>query len=95
MVVIHALGRTATGAGEVAHIEAFDGPPPGKQTLSAAEVRGLRKSYGVDEQNYAVLLIGKDGGVKLRREVPVTTTELFSLIDSMPMRKREMRESDK
>ena len=41
-----------------------------------------------------VLLIGKDGGVKLRSTEPVSTDELFALIDSMPMRRREMEERD-
>ncbi|NBF41151.1 MAG: DUF4174 domain-containing protein [Spirochaetes bacterium] len=55
-------------------------------------IDSLRDKYGVDGQQFVVLLIGKDGGVKLRAEEPVTTTELFSLIDSMPMRRREIRE---
>ena len=36
------------------------------------------------------VLIGKDGGVKLRQEELVRPAELFALIDSMPMRKHEM-----
>jgi hypothetical protein len=39
-----------------------------------------------------VLLIGKDGGVKLRAEEPLPAAEFFALIDTMPMRRREMRE---
>lgn len=42
-----------------------------------------------------VVLIGKDGGVKLKEEFPVEPSALFSLIDSMPMRKAEMRSSKK
>ncbi|TGN50206.1 DUF4174 domain-containing protein, partial [Paracoccus liaowanqingii] len=36
-----------------------------------------------------VLLIGKDGGVKLDRDGPVTPDEITALIDTMPMRRRE------
>ena len=36
-------------------------------------------------------LIGKDGGVKETYKKPVAPKDLFRLIDSMPMRKREMK----
>lgn len=53
---------------------------------------GLRDALNVPKQGFSVLLIGKDGGVKLRSRQPVTTKDLFALIDGMPMRRREMRE---
>ncbi len=40
---------------------------------------------------FEVLLVGKDGGVKLRRDTPVPVADINSLIDSMPMRQSEMR----
>ena len=46
--------------------------------------------FNARPDRFRVLLVGKDGGVKLDREVPVSTGELFSLIDSMPMRRQEM-----
>jgi len=52
----------------------------------------LRDAFNVPEQGFSILLIGKDGGVKLRSRQPVTTKDLFALIDGMPMRQREMRE---
>ena len=58
----------------------------------ATDVDELKKRYGVDlSQPLAVLLIGKDTGVKLRRTRPVAMEEVFGLIDSMPMRRQEMR----
>ncbi len=39
---------------------------------------------------FSIVLIGKDGEEKLRRESPLTTSELFSLVDAMPMRRAEM-----
>ncbi|MBD2700886.1 DUF4174 domain-containing protein [Spirosoma sp. BT702] len=36
-------------------------------------------------------LIGKDGGVKQTYQKPIPPAELFRLIDSMPMRKLEMK----
>jgi hypothetical protein len=38
------------------------------------------------------VLIGKDGGVKLDRAGSPDLEEIFALVDSMPMRRREMRE---
>ena len=51
----------------------------------------LRDAYGVLPHEFRVVLIGKDGGVKLRQEEPISVADLFALIDSMPMRKQEMR----
>ena len=39
---------------------------------------------------FEAVLVGKDGGVKLRRTAPVSATELFGTIDAMPMRQGEM-----
>lgn len=40
---------------------------------------------------FVVLLYGKDGGEKLRSEAVVSAEDLFRLIDTMPMRRQEMR----
>ena len=39
---------------------------------------------------FRVRLVGKDGGVKLDRSTPMTTDELFTIIDAMPMRQDEV-----
>lgn len=51
----------------------------------------LRRKYDVPVDDFEFILIGKDGTVKLRTKKPVLSRELFGLIDSMPMRKEEMR----
>jgi hypothetical protein len=51
----------------------------------------LRDAYDVLPHDFRVVLIGKDGGVKLRQDEPILAADLFALIDSMPMRKQEMR----
>ncbi|MEO0869943.1 MAG: DUF4174 domain-containing protein [Cyanobacteria bacterium J06642_11] len=48
--------------------------------------------FAVKESGFTVILVGKDGTEKLRRTQPITSNGLFSLIDGMPMRQREMRE---
>lgn len=42
---------------------------------------------------FAVVLVGKDGGVKLRRTSPVPFKELAATVDAMPMRQDEMRKA--
>ena len=54
----------------------------------------LREAYDAPPSGFQLLLIGKDGGVKLRSAELVATGELFALIDTMPMRRREMQERD-
>ena len=51
----------------------------------------LRKSLGVAERGFAVVLVGKDGGVKKVWRDPVDPKGIFTIIDAMPMRQQEMR----
>jgi hypothetical protein len=51
------------------------------------------KKFQVDDNDFVVIVIGKDGYEKLRIKNKVATSDsIFSLIDSMPMRKKEMLE---
>lgn len=45
----------------------------------------------LSKDRFGVALVGKDTGVKLRSNEVVTASSLFALIDSMPMRKREIQ----
>lgn len=54
----------------------------------------LRKQYNVDKNDFTVILIGKDGTEKLRQQKVLSIDKLFATIDAMPMRRREMRNSD-
>jgi len=38
-----------------------------------------------------VILLGKDGGVKFKEPYPVKAETIFNLVDSMPMRRAEMK----
>lgn len=49
------------------------------------------KKLNHSSSKFEVLLIGLDGGVKLRKTDLLTTEELFGTIDQMPMRISEMR----
>ena len=67
---------------DMALIELFGADSPSRSAL--------RSKLGLEKGVFTVLLVGKDGGEKLRRQEPVPMAEVFALIDSMPMRKREM-----
>jgi hypothetical protein len=62
------------------------GPPP-YGALSAA---ALRERFDVAEPiGFTAILVGKDGGEKLRKTHPIRRDELYGSIDAMPMRRRE------
>ena len=63
--------------------------PSSNPELSAKQ---LRSRYNKGKNTFRYILIGKDGGVKLNEREFVANTRLFSIIDAMPMRQREMRE---
>lgn len=44
------------------------------------------------KSGFVAILIGKDGGEKWRSTRPFEPREVFALIDTMPMRAREVRE---
>jgi hypothetical protein len=52
----------------------------------------LRQRFSAPNGRLTAVLIGKDGGLKLRQTDRFDLDEIFSLIDTMPMRKREMQE---
>lgn len=59
--------------------------------LPAADQQFGARQLGLKPPAFAAVLIGKDGGVKLRRTQPITPAELFATVDQMPMRRQEMR----
>lgn len=55
----------------------------------------LQKALGVKRDEFNVILVGKDGGVKYRSDKATDVQEIFSTIDAMPMRQNEMKERGK
>jgi hypothetical protein len=53
----------------------------------------LMDRHQVTPGSFAVLLVGKDGGLKARYDTVPDLTRVFALIDGMPMRRMEMRTS--
>ncbi len=52
----------------------------------------MRNRFNVPRHKFTLILIGKDGGTKLKRHAQTDLKEVFELIDSMPMRQKEMRQ---
>ena len=52
----------------------------------------IKKRFNFED--FSLILIGKDGGVKYRAHEPVKINKIFELIDKMPMRMQEIKESD-
>ena len=60
--------------------------------LHREQVLSLRKLFSIKRGQCTVILIGKDGEVKFREQLPVDLSDILAVIDAMPMRQREMRE---
>lgn len=65
----------------------FDGEP-----VHPEDAAGEWERYGVEPGRFAAVLVGKDGTVKYRSGEPVEPEDLYTRIDAMPMRRREVRE---
>ncbi|MBN1104473.1 MAG: DUF4174 domain-containing protein [Deltaproteobacteria bacterium] len=62
----------------------------GSRVLSKVAAETLRGRFAVQRGAFQLILIGKDGTVKLRSDQPGTAKDIFGLIDSMPMRHQEL-----
>lgn len=63
--------------------------------LDSSMVRELLDKYDVKNSGLTVILIGKDGGEKMRQRGNFDLEEIFKRIDAMPMRRSEMRNRPK
>jgi hypothetical protein len=75
----------------VYHIFADGGLAPGGTPLPQAQAVALRQQFRVAAGEFCAVLIGKDGGEKLRAPAPITADQLFAVIDAMPMRQAETK----
>ena len=60
--------------------------------LDRKEADSIRTHFDIPSNTFSLVLVGKDGGIKLKREDRVDLSDVFGLIDSMPMRQNEMRQ---
>jgi hypothetical protein len=53
--------------------------------LDPTEMSSIRSRFKVSPSEFAVVLVGKDGGEKFRSTKPVSVLKLDALVDAMPM----------
>lgn len=58
--------------------------------LTVEETSAIRNSLGISPATFSVKLVGKDGSLKLSRDTATLMSEIYALIDTMPMRRREI-----
>lgn len=70
----------------------YNNPSPTPAQLSPDDAQAARRRFHVAPGDFAVILLGKDGGSKLRADKPLSMDKLIGTIDAMPMRKEEVQE---
>lgn len=83
LLVVHSF---ATGNSHV------NGLAANRQLIEAASTDRLRQQFSITPDEFAVILIGKDGTPKREERSPISLTVVFDQIDTMPMRQRELWE---
>jgi hypothetical protein len=63
--------------------------------LDSQVAQSLRDKFDVRGDQFSVILVGKDGGIKLNRQEQTRLEDIFALIDTMPMRREEMRQKSR
>lgn len=82
-------GREAFREREMALYTVVDGRGSRNgRALNAAQTAALLRALQLDARGPAFVLVGKDGGVKMRQGADVDLQEVFAEIDRMPMRQR-------
>lgn len=79
MVLIEVIGDTVSVNGQPAR---------------GTDADDLRVRYQIVRETSSAVLVGKDGGVKLRSGTAFSADELFATIDAMPMRNLEIRQQE-
>ena len=52
----------------------------------------IRIQFSIPQKTFALILVGKKSGIKMKRYDRVELADIFALIDAMPMRRQEMRQ---
>ena len=65
-----------------------------KESINWQRSDELFKTYKREKSDFEIILIGLDGGIKLRQNEFLSTDDLFALIDGMPMRRAELKKNN-
>ena len=69
----------------------YESPSPSRLQLTPRDGEAARRRYRIPPNDFAVILLGKDGGEKLRSGKPLSINTITATIDAMPMRQEEKR----
>lgn len=69
----------------------YQSPSPSRLQLAPTDAEAARRQFHVAPGDFTVILIGKDGGEKLRSAKPLSMNHLMETIDAMPMRQDEVK----
>ena len=94
--ILHQAMMNRKGEVENRDLIVFEMFEEGPSTVNGADLDpqtalSLRKQFNAQKGEFTLVLIGKDGGVKLTRRERTEIEDIFGLIDSMPMRQQEIR----
>ena len=64
-----------------------------RETTIVSDPKSIKR-LSLSETEFSVLLIGLDGGIKLRQDQIISREDLFAIIDGMPMRRSELRQKN-
>jgi hypothetical protein len=73
------------------HLFAEEPSRLGDEELPPGTAEDLRAQFRVQPTLFTVVLVGLDGTEKLRSAEPLQPNDMFSAIDAMPMRQRELQ----
>jgi hypothetical protein len=60
-----------------------------------ARAEHMRERLGASAGELTAVLVGKDGGIKLRQNGTIDLGDIFARVDTMPMRRQEMGSNGK
>ena len=105
--IVLLLTEDAESAPVKHQLQAFESDPEGMDERKLLVITATPKAYRIGPGSwqkstrlykkhhrlggFEFILIGLDGGLKLRRQKEMSLKELYRIIDSMPMRTAEMR----
>ncbi|AIE87942.1 DUF4174 domain-containing protein [Fimbriimonas ginsengisoli] len=74
---------------DIAELHVLSSGPGG--TVKPSDASLLRTLFNVRRGQFRVVLLGKDGATALDESSSVSASQIFDLVDEMPMRQQELR----
>lgn len=66
----------------------------GQKLIPTEAGRGAMTKFKIESEQFGIILIGKDGGIKFQAIQPTAPSDIFDLVDQMPMRQQEIKQKE-